>query len=562
MSRARARIIGWMVFAVTIAGCGGGGGGSGTNGVPVATGLTIATDEDIPVSGNLPVSDPDGDGLRYAIVTHPSLGTVSLVPSTGQFTYTPSPNRSSSDSFQFKANDGSADSNIETVSITINAINDPPQVSPDSAGPVSDNLSPADSVQGNVRDNDFDQEEPRGDLQVTAVNGSVTSPVAGTYGSLEWLSNGGFIYTLNNSDPDTDALRDGETAMDVFTYRLTDNGVGGSPPAPESTDGTLTVTIVGANDPPLAVAFCDPVQFDDTNYIGQLQATDPENDPIVFSEVPLGSTKGTWQVTDQDSGSYTYQPPANGRRGTDTLRFEATDDSGASSQADVTIVIEPIRIMPLGDSITLGKYTDPDPPPNERVGYRLALYDDLDGAGYNVDFVGSLSNGSGAGLTDTHHEGHAGFTIQQIAGGIDGWLSAAPADIILLHVGTNNLDGTTAQSQIQAAADAVADDNGSSILDEIDQWETANHSVAVVLARIIKETPFSDSVQTDFNDAVQANIGQRSDRIVVVDQETALDYPDDLSSDGVHPNQVGYGRMAPVWQDALVNFGLVAKCRP
>jgi len=46
----------------------------------------------------------------------------------GTYTYTPQANYQGSDSFTFKANDGTQDSNTETVSITVIAVNDAPVV--------------------------------------------------------------------------------------------------------------------------------------------------------------------------------------------------------------------------------------------------------------------------------------------------------------------------------------------------------------------------------------------------------------------------------------------------
>jgi type IV secretory pathway VirJ component len=69
----------------------------------------------------LVATDADGNTLTYLIVTQSSHGTLSgTAPSV---TYTPNANYTGSDSFTFKANDGKADSNTATVSITVNAVN-------------------------------------------------------------------------------------------------------------------------------------------------------------------------------------------------------------------------------------------------------------------------------------------------------------------------------------------------------------------------------------------------------------------------------------------------------
>jgi lysophospholipase L1-like esterase len=98
--------------------------------------------------------------------------------------------------------------------------------------------------------------------------------------------------------------------------------------------------------------------------------------------------------------------------------------------------------MPLGDSLTSGIESDTPavlPMVDQRVGYRLALYNLLVKEGYLVDFVGSLEDGAGAGLADPDHEGHGGFTQTQVAGEVNRWLNQNPADVVLLHIGTNDL---------------------------------------------------------------------------------------------------------------------------
>jgi len=98
------------------------------NDAPVAFSVTAVTDEDSgDVVWGFSAADIDSSTLTYGIVTGPAKGTVKLGPGAGQFTYTPDPDYSGSDSFTYKANDGSLDSNVATAMITINSVNDPPE---------------------------------------------------------------------------------------------------------------------------------------------------------------------------------------------------------------------------------------------------------------------------------------------------------------------------------------------------------------------------------------------------------------------------------------------------
>ncbi|MFC1603775.1 PKD domain-containing protein [Planctomycetota bacterium] len=103
---------------------------------PMAVDDAYVTDEDtqltvaaLSVLGN--DGDGDGDPLTAVLDIGPSSGILTL-SADGSFSYMPDANFNGSDSFTYRANDGFADSNIATVSITVNSINDAPQLD---AGP-------------------------------------------------------------------------------------------------------------------------------------------------------------------------------------------------------------------------------------------------------------------------------------------------------------------------------------------------------------------------------------------------------------------------------------------
>ena len=85
--------------------------------------------------------------------------------------------------------------------------------------------------------------------------------------------------------------------------------------------------------------------------------------------------------------------------------------------------------MPLGDSITYGTGVE--------GGYRLGLWNSLLQDDFQVDFVGSESDGPVN--IDPDHEGHPGKTIQFIRENIRNWLNAHRPDIVLLLIGTNDI---------------------------------------------------------------------------------------------------------------------------
>ena len=88
------------------------------NSPPIANSQTALTGKDTAKRIALTASDPDNNPLTYSIVTQPQHGTIT--GGTGQVrTYTPTAGYTGSDSFTFRANDGTANSNTATVSLTV-----------------------------------------------------------------------------------------------------------------------------------------------------------------------------------------------------------------------------------------------------------------------------------------------------------------------------------------------------------------------------------------------------------------------------------------------------------
>ena len=103
---------------------------------PACADVQIVTDANVSGSVRANCSDADGDPLSYAIVSQPADGGASV--SGDNLQYTPDLNFSGTDSFTYLANDGTADSNIATVSVTVNDVAAPQ--------PVTLNLANGDST--------------------------------------------------------------------------------------------------------------------------------------------------------------------------------------------------------------------------------------------------------------------------------------------------------------------------------------------------------------------------------------------------------------------------------
>ena len=95
---------------------------------PIAGDDTFTPPEDTVLLGSVigNDSDPNLGPITASVVAGPLHGTLVLDPG-GTFTYTPAANYNGPDSFTYRVNDGTYDSNVATVSITVTPVNDAPQ---------------------------------------------------------------------------------------------------------------------------------------------------------------------------------------------------------------------------------------------------------------------------------------------------------------------------------------------------------------------------------------------------------------------------------------------------
>ena len=206
----------------------------------------------------------------------------------------------------------------------------------------------------------------------------------------------------------------------------------------------------------------------------------------------------------------------------------------------------PVKIMPLGDSITYGS-DESSQAENSSIAYRGPLWTKLAESEYNVDFVGSQTAGSDYQATDPsfdlHNEGHNAYTADDIDSEVTGYLTANPADFVLLHIGTNDLVyGETIASTVSDVE---------SILDKI---KVHNSNPKVIIARIINQKTH-DADTTTFNNELNTMVQERidsGDKIAIVDMEkdAGIDYATEME-DLLHPGPAAYDKMADLWYSAL-----------
>ncbi|MFQ5648305.1 MAG: Ig-like domain-containing protein [bacterium] len=218
----------------------------GSNVPPVANDDAVVTEEDTPISIDLTANDTDLDGLVVAetvlIRSGPGHGSA-IVHSTG-VNYVPDDDYAGQDSFTYVVRDNeNASSNIATVSITVQAVNDPPLAEADSAS-----TQEGTAVTIPVTDNDLDAERAL-DLS------SVTITTAPTHGSATVdASSGAISYTPDSGFVGSDSFRytvrdDNNTVSNEATVAVTvnSNPGGGQSTFVSIEDGQVKVTEVDNN---------------------------------------------------------------------------------------------------------------------------------------------------------------------------------------------------------------------------------------------------------------------------------------------------------------------------
>lgn len=192
-----------------------------------------------------------------------------------------------------------------------------------------------------------------------------------------------------------------------------------------------------------------------------------------------------------------------------------------------------VRIMPLGDSITRGGGQEL----GQYIGYRgkLQAYLKAGATGFRYNFVGSMSD---KGAPDRNHEGHGGWTIDNLAAHIDGWMQTYQPDVVLLHAGTNNI--TKGDSPEVAAA---------KLQSLIAQIRSHSATTKIFVAKVIKSRDPSRQPRTNAYEAlIPGVVAAAGPDVYLVDQSSVSGT--DIY-DWTHPNDFGYTKMAYNWYRAL-----------
>ncbi len=290
--------------------------GQQANRAPMAQNGTGSSDEDNTITGQVAASDPDGDSLTYTLVTGPEHGTIVFNPD-GSYVYTPGANYNGTDSFTFRASDGSLTSNVATIALAIAAVNDAPEL----ANPLADSTTAEDAA--------FNYTLPAGtfsDVDNAVLVFSVSSLPA-------WLS----------FDPATRTFSGTPANGDVGSFDVTVTASDGS----RSASDTFRITVTNTNDAPtVAIAVPDQAATEGTAFSFTLPSGTFADADVGDSLTIAPGSLPAWLSYDPATGIFSGTPGA-GNVGPVDITVTATDRAGATVSDTFRINVAPSGPLPI-----------------------------------------------------------------------------------------------------------------------------------------------------------------------------------------------------------------------
>ncbi|UKA01381.1 Ig-like domain-containing protein [Photobacterium damselae] len=283
------------------------------NDAPVGEDVSVETQEETAVTGQLTATDVDGDNLTFKPGTNPENGSVTVNPD-GSWEYVPNPDFNGEDSFTVVVDDGNGGTDTITVTVNVTPVNDAPVGEDVSAETQEDT-----AVTGQLTATDVDGDNLTFKPGTNPENGSVTINADGSW---EYVPNPDF----NGEDSFTVVVDDGNGGTDTIT---------------------VTVNVTPVNDAPVGEDVTTETQ-EETAVTGQLTATDVDGDNLTFKP---GTNPENGSVTINADGSWEYVPNTD-FNGEDSFTVVVDDGNGGSDTITVTVNVTPVNDAPVGENVT------------------------------------------------------------------------------------------------------------------------------------------------------------------------------------------------------------------
>jgi len=290
---------------------------------PVAQDMSASTAEDTAINITLAGSDPEGESLTYTIV-EVNNATVTLNGNVAN--YTPDANFNGTDTFTYKANDGTSDSNIATVTMTVSGEDDDPNTQ-NAAATTDEDVA----VVLQLTAEEYDGDSYSFGIISQPTNGSVSLDGANATYTPNQDYNGTDSFTFEATD-DTGRM------MNVGTATITINPVNDAPFAPDMTidmveDGTGQFIISSAAS--------------DANFF-RINATDIENDALTFQTISVNNA--TYDLVDNNNELAYY--PNQDFNGQDTFQYTVSDGTEESNTGTITVNISGVNDAPTTNDVS------------------------------------------------------------------------------------------------------------------------------------------------------------------------------------------------------------------
>ena len=250
--------------------------------------------------------------LTAILVANPTNGTLTLNTNNGSFTYAPNTNFFGTDSFAYEVSDGTSNSGIAAVTITVNAVNQPPGFTAGANQTVLENAG-AQSVANWATGISAGPPNESGQT----VTFHVSNNNNGLFSTLPAISSSGMLtYT-----PATNA--NGSATVTVY---LQDNGGTANGGVDVSATNTFTITVTAVNQPPSFSL--------STNNVAVLEDAGAQTDANFLTNISVGPPNESAQtlvffVSNDSSNLFSVQP-AISTNGTLTFAAAATSNGVAT----------------------------------------------------------------------------------------------------------------------------------------------------------------------------------------------------------------------------------------